>query len=307
MLSAANHTVPRHALACTRTGRKERGYRARSRRFPVNCIASETERAVVILPGLGNAGRDYDALAKSLSSRGVHVETAAVSRADWLRNGLGLRYPSYWQGTLEPRPTVDWYLNKVDMAVDAAKRATDGAPITILAHSAGGWMGRVYMLDFGTTGIDKFVSLGSPHNPPPTNIPGVIDQTRGILTWVEANCPGTHHGDTVEYTSVIGKYILGAPFRGGPVGTKLNQRIVGAGYQQVCGVADVWGDGIVPLPAGLLEGSKQLVLEGVYHSPIGAAVDSADMAEGARLWYGSEAVLDRWLPSALGEVPEVVA
>lgn len=62
-----------------------------------------------------------------------------------------------------------------------------------VAAQAGGWMGRVYMLDFGTAGIDRFVSLGSPHNPPPKDVPGVVDQTRGILTWVEANCPGAHH------------------------------------------------------------------------------------------------------------------
>lgn len=49
---------------------------------------------------------------------------------------------------------------------------------------AGGWLGRVFLLDFGaaSNGIDQFVSLGSPHLPPP---PGVIDQTRGILTWVQ--------------------------------------------------------------------------------------------------------------------------
>ncbi len=37
------------------------------------------------------------------------------------------------------------YLNKVDDAVKAAKQATDG-PITVLAHSAGGWLSRVYLL-----------------------------------------------------------------------------------------------------------------------------------------------------------------
>lgn len=33
----------------------------------------------------------------------------------------------------------------MDAAVTAAKLATDG-PITILAHSAGGWLSRVYLL-----------------------------------------------------------------------------------------------------------------------------------------------------------------
>ena len=37
------------------------------------------------------------------------------------------------------------YLDKVDAAVKAARQATEG-PITLLAHSAGGWMARVYLL-----------------------------------------------------------------------------------------------------------------------------------------------------------------
>lgn len=55
---------------------------------------------------------------------------------------------------------------------------------------AGGWLGRVYLLDFGTEGVDRFVSLGSPHQPPPE---GVVDQTRGILTWCSQACPGAYH------------------------------------------------------------------------------------------------------------------
>ena len=40
------------------------------------------------------------------------------------------------------------------------------------------------------TGIDRLVTLGSPHNPPPQ---GVLDQTRGILTHVQQTCPGNFH------------------------------------------------------------------------------------------------------------------
>lgn len=48
------------------------------------------------------------------------------------------------QLTVFPPPVlaVDWYLQRVGQAVEAAKRATDGAPLTLLAHSAGGWLGR---------------------------------------------------------------------------------------------------------------------------------------------------------------------
>ena len=40
------------------------------------------------------------------------------------------------------RRAVDWYLQRVAQACEAAKRDTGGAPITLLCHSAGGWLGR---------------------------------------------------------------------------------------------------------------------------------------------------------------------
>lgn len=33
--------------------------------------------------------------------------------------------------------------------------------------SVGGWLARVYLLAFGTKGVDRLVTLGSPHQPPP--------------------------------------------------------------------------------------------------------------------------------------------
>jgi triacylglycerol esterase/lipase EstA (alpha/beta hydrolase family) len=62
---------------------------------------------------------------------------------------------NWWKGTLTPRPAVDWYLTRVNQAMDDLKREVDGAPITLLCHSAGGWLGRVFMYEFGVTGIDR--------------------------------------------------------------------------------------------------------------------------------------------------------
>jgi hypothetical protein len=55
----------------------------------------------------------------------------------------------------------------------------------------------------------------------------------------------------------------------------------------------VWGDGIVPVSIAHLEGSRELTLEGVYHSPLGAG-------EG-RPWYGTPGVLEQWVGHAVGE------
>jgi hypothetical protein len=42
----------------------------------------------------------------------------------------------------------------------------------------------------GMEDLDCVLSLGSPLRPPPRGIPGVFDQTRGILTYVDDKCPG---------------------------------------------------------------------------------------------------------------------
>ena len=54
----------------------------------------------------------------------------------------------------------------------------------------------------------------------------------------------------------------------------------------MCGDAAVWGDGITPVASASLDGAENLVLEGVYHSPLGA--------EAGRPWYGSAGVLEQW-------------
>jgi len=230
-----------------------------------------------------------------LAERGFKSFVAPVRRWDWLRNIEGLRRAEYWKGTLQPLPTVEWYMKRIDSAIQEALEGTQAKKVSLVAHSAGGWMSRVYLLNYGTENVAQLLSLGSPHNPPPE---GVIDQTRGILGNVTAAAPGAFHGD-VDYVCVNGHYSRGQDItletlRGwlgsdNKVGddVDIQDMVVGLGYKQVCGNADVWGDGITPEVTGSLEGAKNVVLPGVYHSPLGAAED--------RPWYGSEAILDQWL------------
>ena len=72
--------------------------------------------------------------------------------------------------------------------------------------------------------------------------------------------------------------------------------VAGLGYRQVCGRADAEGDGITPVETALMPGATHIVLEDVYHTPLGA-----DDANG-RCWYGSESVLASWAASPWGKV-----
>ena len=78
----------------------------------------------------------------------------------------------------------------------SAKAASGAERVALVAHSAGGWLARVYVQDFGTDDIAMVLSLGAPLNAVPKGVPGVVDQTRGILTYVVGPGPGL-------YTSII--------------------------------------------------------------------------------------------------------
>lgn len=57
------------------------------------------------------------------------------------------------------------------------------------------------------------------------------------------------------------------------------------------------GDGVVPLEWSLLDGSHNIVLDGVLHS-----IHDHGMQNSISRWYGSENVVDRWLLDALGKI-----
>ena len=128
------------------------------------------------------------------------VRVIKVERYDWLRNASGALTPDYWRGTLRPRPTVDWYLERIDDSIQSLDLTTSmETDVVLLAHSAGGWLGRVWMKENdGHSKVNKYISLGSPQLAPPK---GVLDQTRGILNYVNNESPGAFH-DNVEYKRI---------------------------------------------------------------------------------------------------------
>ncbi|KAL3573919.1 hypothetical protein D5086_024532 [Populus alba] len=285
---------------------------------PTNPISTFTTiRPAVILPGLGNNTGDYQKLEVTLQEYGVPTVVAKVSRFDWLRNAAGLVDPNYWSGTLRPRPVLDWYLKRIDEAVQEAKELAQGQTLSLIGHSAGGWLARVYMEEFGQLDVSLLLTLGTPHLPPPKGVPGVIDQTRGLLDYVEKHCMKAVYTPELRYVCIAGRYIQGARFLGdsnveakamvpaendqptaevvlvNDIGNststapRFRARFVGQGYKQVCGQADVWGDGVVPEVSAHLDGALNISLDGVYHSPVGS--------DELRPWYGSPAVVEQWI------------
>ncbi|KAL8495854.1 hypothetical protein ACS0TY_019827 [Phlomoides rotata] len=276
--------------------------------------AIATYRPAVILPGLGNNTNDYQKLALTLKDYNVPTVIANVSRIDWLRNAAGLLDSNYWRGTLRPRPVLDWYLERVEEAMNEAKELAQGSTVSLIGHSAGGWLARVYLQEFGTSDVSLLLTLGTPHLAPPKGISGVIDQTRGLLDYVDKHCAKAVYTTELRYVCIAGRYIQGARLLGSsnsdnaevpveielpvgettaistsaPASATMRARFVGQGYKQVCGQADVWGDGVVPEMSAHLEGALNMTLDGVYHSPVGSDDET-------RPWYGSPAVVEQWI------------
>jgi pimeloyl-ACP methyl ester carboxylesterase len=85
-------------------------------------------------------------------------------------------------------------------AVARAREASGGRRVTLVGHSAGGWLARAFLGDarYGAApglpnpAVAALVSLGTPHLPPPA---GVFDVTRGALSWLHGRLPGAHFAD----------------------------------------------------------------------------------------------------------------
>mmetsp|Transcript_6584 Transcript_6584/g.17678 ORF Transcript_6584/g.17678 Transcript_6584/m.17678 type:complete len:351 (-) Transcript_6584:953-2005(-) len=276
--------------------------------------AEQSDRdAVVILPGLGNNTADYRELAAALRKRGHPTFLVSVARYDWARNAAGLAQPAYWRSQLKPRPILDWYFSRIALAVEAAVTACPGRRVRLVGHSAGGWLARVYLAECVADEARKeqfaaLVTLGTPHRAPPT---GSLDQSRGLLTYIESKYPGAYHRDDLEYTCVVGESVKGSlwsPQRDAdaPVSqvtalaagqtvaktsdrsqagsSRIEELLAYASYLPLCGRGEEVGDGITPSSIAFLDGARRVVIPEAKHSMLTAPAD----------WYGAQKHLDTW-------------
>jgi hypothetical protein len=173
-------------------------------------------------------------------------------------------------------------LNRLERAVHEAAGSSVTGRITLIGHSAGGVIGRLFLSPTpflgrsygGLEPVAHLITLGSPHY----NLRG-----SRMRRWVEEQYPGSYFA-SVRYTSVAGKVILGRR-HGFP-----RERWAYACYRRLCGDGNVWGDGLVPLSSQLLSGSQQIVLHGVSHfTGFGGP------------WYGSTQIIPRWWYARMGD------
>jgi hypothetical protein len=221
----------------------------------------------VIFGGFLSFSAIYRDMRKALTAQtGQPVWIADTQSHDWLLS-LG---PSGWKRLLD----------KLDRSVRLAARQSEDGKITLIGHSAGGVLARLYLspkpfLDRAYRGldyVDQLITLGSPHLNQ-----GGLNRGGRMSRWVERCCPGAAFSPHVRYTCVVGKFVCGS--RSGSV----RERWVYNVYHDLCGEGTACGDGMVPVNSALLNGAGTIILDGVSHFTVFGEP-----------WYGSEKVIPLW-------------
>jgi pimeloyl-ACP methyl ester carboxylesterase len=167
-------------------------------------------------------------------------------------------------------------LRTLDQAVRRLLKDHQASQVTLLAHSAGGVLSRIYLGDQpygprklcynGFQQVNSLITLGTPHSASRRGRQGGLNQ----IQFVQTTYPGAYWR-FIRYVSVMGRGIFG--ISNGPP----PERGAFQSYSLISGEGAQWGDGVVPLDNGLLEGSTHVVLEGLRHD-----------ARPDRPWYGQD-------------------
>ncbi len=239
-------------------------------RPPIPVLAMPApHQPIVILGGFLITQEAYQPMRHCLAVRSgqplERVELVSVGRLEWLLTV----WPSAWARILD----------RVALAVERQARLSPTGRVTLVGHSSGGIMLRLFLDDQPFEGrrwngralVDTLVMLGSPHT---------ALKATPLRQRVARQLPGCPFAPAVRYVSVAGAVALD-PASGQASDTA--RRMAPAAYRNSSGDAHDRGDGLVPVSSALLEGSESVVLEGVAHGG----------AFGPR-WYGTPQVVERW-------------
>tara|TARA_Y100001968_G_scaffold328372_1_gene375407 strand:+ start:788 stop:1489 length:702 start_codon:yes stop_codon:yes gene_type:complete len=222
------------------------------------------KQPVILLGGFLIKTKSYLPIANWLKKeKGLKVKIIELNKLDWLITS--------WE--------YGWarILNKVNIEVKTIVETSSTKKVTLLGHSSGGVMLRLYLSDRILSGkrfngkdyCNNLITLGSPHQAKrSTKLRGLVDK----------EYPGTYYSSCVNYASIGGR------LNNKSKTTKLLTRLTAKySYNSISGLENDCGDGLVPLSSSLLKDSKQIIMDGVSHGQIFG-----------ESWYGSEDVIEKW-------------
>ena len=205
----------------------------------------DPRQPVVILGGFLITEEAYQPMADWLMEQGVQdAQVVPVSRYDWLLTSWGFG----WRRVLD----------RVDALVKELQHKSPTGCVTLIGHSSGGVMLRLYLSDQpfqgrtygGAARCDRLISLGSPHQ---------AVRATPLRAMVDRCCPGCHEPG-VDYVAIAGELNLESP-----IASVFSRRSAKGSYRGISGSVDVRGDGLVPVDSALLSGARHLVQSDTAH------------------------------------------
>ena len=226
------------------------------------------QNPVVIIPGVLFWDSLYDIMKDALAEYipRAKITIAPVSLVDWVG------FP----------PSPEYSTNRVMKALDKSVRDMNkkypGEPVTLVAHSGGGTVAMVYLLQkpfqgdvYQTgSGIGKLVTLGTPFH--------------------------THEHYAKIKTDFIFKYLSSDFFSHYPVVSVVSDKYHGNSqgsfvekmcykfYKSVLDEGNLGGDGIVPAKSCFLEGAENVTIADAEHLP-----------SPHTRWYGTKDGVEQWI------------
>jgi len=215
----------------------------------------------IILAGYLAGASDYMPIAKQLQDKNLHATVVPLKWWDWTTT-LGGR-------------SIAPILEKLDQTINLELEKTGASKVNIIAHSAGGWLARIYLGDSpyyekiwsARSKVAKLICLGTPQR---SLEPWAVRN----LGFVNDNYPHAFYDD-IEYICIVGKSVQGKK-------STPQKWLAYSSYELTCGQGDAWGDGIIPIASAYLDGATNIAIDGVYHSPRSGK------------WYGSPEAIDIW-------------
>ena len=205
----------------------------------------DPHQPIAILGGFLITEEVYQPMADWLISQGViDAKVVPVSRYDWLLTSWGFG----WRRVLD----------RVDQLVQRLQSTSPTGRVTLIGHSSGGVMLRLYLSDQpfqgrtygGAARCDRLISLGSPHQ---------AIRATPLRAMVDRCCPGCHEPG-VDYVAIAGELNLVSQ-----TASVFSRRSAKSSYRGISGSVDVRGDGLVPVDSALLSGARHLIQSDTAH------------------------------------------
>ena len=205
----------------------------------------DPHQPVVILGGFLITEEAYQPMADWLINQGVtDAKVVPVTRYDWLLTSWGFG----WRRVLD----------RVAEHVQLLQSTSPTGRVTLIGHSSGGVMLRLYLSDQpfqgrtygGASRCDRLISLGSPHQ---------AIRATPLRAMVDRSCPGCHEPG-VDYVAIAGELNLNST-----TASVFSRRSAKGSYHRISGSVDVSGDGLVPVDSALLCGARYLVQSDTAH------------------------------------------